>query len=1028
VIFLAESETRYQTLIGVSKEVLSEKTIGGLLQCIVDAARTLTGARLGVAGHGYQDGRFRIGAASRAEDMAACPPGELFNIQKGGVYLDLIQEVPSLRLTDEQLRTHPAWWGLPDGHRTLHGLLGARLVGRDDRASGLIMVSDRAEGDFTAEDEALLVQLAALASLGMQQIQAREETERHSDELRSALDHAHQHGAEIEALLAGTRAVLVHRRFADAARAIFDVCKSLLGAKAGYVALSSADGTENDLVFLDAGGLPCTVDPSLPMPIRGLRAQAYQSGRVVYDNSFAQSEWTAFLPEGHVVINNVLFAPLVVEERVVGLLGLAGKPGGFDDNDARLAAAFGEATAVALVNSRNLDLLRDSEEKLEALFDVLPIGVSVLDRQHNVVRSNPALASMLDLPQAGLEHGSYKKRTYVRTDGTEMPPREFASSRAAAEQKPIRDAETGIIKEDGELIWTSVSAAPLPFPDWSTVIATVDITVRKRAEEALRQAHDELEERVEERTTDLRASEEQFRQLAENIREVFWITDVAAGRTLYVSPAYEEMTGYPIQELYADRYSFLAIVHPDDRERVAAAMRDPGPAGYDLEYRIVRPDGSPRWVRTRTFPIRNEQGQIYRYVGIGEDITDRVEAYQLLEQRVAERTRELATLLDISREVAVTLDLEPLLDLLLERLRAAIACDGAAIFKLEGDTLVAVAYDGPLPQEQVRQLHFPLERHPVRRRVVADQIAVIIPDLQSDAHMAQVLRHTTGNLFEPIYSSLRSWIGVPLAIQDRVTGMLEMHYAEVTPADPRQVDLALAFASQAAVAMENARLYQQAQALAAFEERQRLARDLHDAVSQTLFSAGLIAEVLPRLWERDPVEGQRSLAELHLLTRGALAEMRTLLLELRPAALLEVGLADLLRQLAEAVSGRSRLPITISADKSAPLPPDPQVNLYRIAQEALSNVAKHSGASHAAVSLRYQSDADGRVPASGGVPMAPLELSIADDGCGFDLAAVPPDSLGLDIMRERAEAIGARLTIHSQIGQGTRVTVLWPGE
>ncbi len=150
--------------------------------------------------------------------------------------------------------------------------------------------------------------------------------------------------------------------------------------------------------------------------------------------------------------------------------------------------------------------------------------------------------------------------------------------------------------------------------------------------------------------------------------------------------------------------------------------------------------------------------------------------------------------------------------------------------------------------------------------------------------------------------------------------------------------------------MENARLYEQAQALAALEERQRLARDLHDAVSQTLFSASLIAEVLPRLWERNPAEGQRSLAELHQLTRGALAEMRTLLLELRPAALLEVGLADLLRQLAEAVTGRSRVPIDLSLDKPYPLPPDVQVNLYRIAQEALSNVAKHSGASRATVS------------------------------------------------------------------------------
>jgi PAS domain S-box-containing protein len=1023
-----KSETRYQTLIAVSKEVLSVKTVAGLLQCIIDAARTLTGARLGVAGHGYQDGDFRIGAASRAEGVAACPPGELFNVQRGSVYLDLIQEAPSLRLTDEQLRAYPGWWGLPTGHRALRGLLGARLIERDDRASGLIMVSDKVGGDFTAEDEALLVQLAALASLGMQHIEARDETERQAEELRAALDHASRHETEITALLAGSRAVLAHRRFQDAARAIFDVCKNLLGARAGYVALSSADGMENDLAFLDAGGLPCTVDPSLPMPIRGLRAQAYRSGRVVYDNHFARSEWTDFLPEGHVVIDNVLFAPLVVDERVVGLLGLAGKPGGFDDNDARLAAAFGEATAVALVNSRNLDRLRDSEEKLEALFDVLPIGISVLDRARNVVRSNPALASILDLPEAGLEHGNHKKRTYLRTDGTEMPPHEFASSRAAAEQRSIRDVETGVVKENGEPIWTSVSAAPLPFPDWSTVIATVDITDRRRAEEALRQARDELEARVEERTADLRASEEQFRQLAENVREVFWITDVATDRVLYVSPAYEKMTGHPTQELYDDRYSFLAVVHPEDCERVTATIRNPGQAGYDEEYRIVRPDGTLRWIRARTFPIHNERGEVYRFVGIREDITDRVQAYQLLEQRVAERTRELATLLEISRQVALTTEMEPLLDLILKQLRAALACDGVAIFKLEDGVLSAQAYDGPLPHKQDLQLRLPLEDYPISRRVVLEQKPIIISDLQANTPAARLFRQVAGEQFEPIYGRTRSWIGVPLLVKDQVTGLLEVHYAEVNPPDQRQVDLALAFASQAAVAIENTRLYKQAQALAALEERQRLARDLHDAVSQTLFSASLIAEVLPRLWERNPAEGQRSLADLHQLTRGALAEMRTLLVELRPAALLEVGLTDLLRQLAEAATGRSRLPITLSLDKPCSLPPDAQVNLYRIAQEALSNVARHSGASYATVSLRCLAESDGQGPAAGGPATPPLELSITDDGRGFDLAAVPPDSLGLDIMRERAEAIGAELTIHSQIGWGTQVTVFWPGE
>ena len=153
-----------------------------------------------------------------------------------------------------------------------------------------------------------------------------------------------------------------------------------------------------------------------------------------------------------------------------------------------------------------------------------------------------------------------------------------------------------------------------------------------------------------------------------------------------------------------------------------------------------------------------------------------------------------------------------------------------------------------------------------------------------------------------------------------------------------------AIAGQLSVAVENAYLFEKAEDVAIAAERNRLARDLHDAVTQTLFSASLIAEVLPRIWERDPDEGARRLAELRELTRGALAEMRTLLLELRPATLTESSLAELLRQLAQAIGGRSRLPIALHIAGERALPPETQIALYRIAQEALNNVGKHAGA------------------------------------------------------------------------------------
>lgn len=203
---------------------------------------------------------------------------------------------------------------------------------------------------------------------------------------------------------------------------------------------------------------------------------------------------------------------------------------------------------------------------------------------------------------------------------------------------------------------------------------------------------------------------------------------------------------------------------------------------------------------------------------------------------------------------------------------------------------------------------------------------------------------------------------------------------------------------------------------AATEERNRLARELHDAVSQTLFSASLIAEVIPRLWEKNRKEGEKRLEEVRQLSRGALAEMRTLLFELRPAALAEAELSDLVRQLADTISGRWRLPVHVDISGTINLPPDVKISFYRIAQEALNNIAKHSGASEATVILRCEEDT--------------CILMVKDNGRGFDQSVLPPDSLGIGIMKERAANIGADLIINSTKNQGTEVSVVWmdPGK
>src|SRR5690606_28732001 len=172
---------------------------------------------------------------------------------------------------------------------------------------------------------------------------------------------------------------------------------------------------------------------------------------------------------------------------------------------------------------------------------------------------------------------------------------------------------------------------------------------------------------------------------------------------------------------------------------------------------------------------------------------------------------------------------------------------------------------------------------------------------------------------------IASFIHLPLKLNGDVFGVFNLSFCRSRSFGEEERRLFAALAQRAALAIENARLYQRAQDAAAAEERTRLARELHDAVTQTLFSASLIAEVLPRIWERDPAQGRARLEELRELARGALAEMRTLLLELRPAALTESSLCDLLRQLTEAVVGRSRLKVHLEIEGEGALPPDVQV-------------------------------------------------------------------------------------------------------
>jgi signal transduction histidine kinase len=286
-----------------------------------------------------------------------------------------------------------------------------------------------------------------------------------------------------------------------------------------------------------------------------------------------------------------------------------------------------------------------------------------------------------------------------------------------------------------------------------------------------------------------------------------------------------------------------------------------------------------------------------------------------------------------------------------------------------------------------------------------------IADVWSADPSAEFLRALLEDQAGLLLEGVQAWMWVPVAVKNRVVGSVGVAHVERDYFTAHHADLALTVANQAAIALVNAELFEHAQALAAMQERQRLAQNLHDAVNQSLFSAGLIADVLPRLWDRDQDEARKSLNDLRRLTRAAQAEMRALLAELRPSALTDTDLGDLLHLLGNALSGRINIPVTITVAQEVILPPETQVAFYRICQEALNNIAKHAKASRVEIELMHEGSA--------------IELHIRDDGLGFDPEQIMAGHYGLSMMRERAEAVGAQLTITSQPDHGAELIMRW---
>jgi signal transduction histidine kinase len=371
-------------------------------------------------------------------------------------------------------------------------------------------------------------------------------------------------------------------------------------------------------------------------------------------------------------------------------------------------------------------------------------------------------------------------------------------------------------------------------------------------------------------------------------------------------------------------------------------------------------------------------------------------------EALEKRTSELASLLNVARTVTSTLDLSTLLKILLDQLRLVVEYDLATIRIIEGDDLVLAAVHGAgLPEVGTRYKWTVFQ---TTREILAAGRPRFVPDLSENTLLSQTVRN---DLEIQNLGNVHSWMGVPLVVREKSIGLLSLAHSQPGFYNGTRVDLVNTFALQAAVAISNARLYERAQRLAALEERQKLARELHDSVSQALYGIALGTRTARTLLERSPERVDEPLEYIASLAEAGLAEMRALIFELRPESLALEGLVAALTKQIDALRVRHR--ITVDAD----LCPEPEVSmdikeaLYRVGQEALQNVVKHSRAGR--VELRLYEEA--------GI----LNLSVADDGQGFDARGEFPGHLGLRSMRERIEQLGGEFRLTSRPGEGTTI-------
>jgi PAS domain S-box-containing protein len=499
-------------------------------------------------------------------------------------------------------------------------------------------------------------------------------------------------------------------------------------------------------------------------------------------------------------------------------------------------------------------------------------------------------------------------------------------------------------------------------------------------------------------------SQEYLQAMFESVKDYAIFTVDLQGRITTWNPGAERIFGY--SEAEAIGQSASIIFTPEDRQQKVPEkeMQKALEKGYAEDERWhIRKDDSRFFASGMMRQLRDEAGTVRGCIKVARDITEqkRAEAAEREQRQLAEALRE------ISITLSSTFNLDELLEHILSTVSRVVPHSAATFLLIEQEVVGRIHSRGLVPEE-VSDFEAVIARY----RLLVDEIPLFHTTIQSKKPLIMNdIRVEQGDKTNPFPVATRSYLGMPIVTNKRVLGLLNLVSVEPGFFTQDHVKILQAFAAQAALSIYNAQLFLQAQELAALNERHKLARDLHDAVTQTLFSASAVAETLPRVLDQNPDALRANLELLSRMTRGALSEMRVLLSELRPTSIVNTPFSMLLRQLVEALQARKLISASYEMNDEPQLVPEVHIALYRIVQEALNNVSKHSQATQVIIHLQVDG---GRI-----------ELLIRDNGCGFQPEQIT-SGMGLGMMRERAEAINALLEIKNKDEGGTDIHVLWP--